>query len=252
MRLYEFQDGGSAKPVDDDEGKLRVTCPHRFKQNNTVYSTVSEALIGTISPDIVPEVRFLRRPVSAVDAAEDQVGASKDLKSEDVGNIDIVLVNTDSSELQWCALEIQAVYFSGEKMNLLFEHIANFEGEGIPFPDKIRRPDYRSSGPKRLMPQLQIKVPTLRRWGKKMAVVVDIPWFRTNIVGVETVNDISNCDIAWFLVDFDESTNPATLTVSGPELQTLERAVEGLTGGFPVTLAEFELKIRDKMSRTRP
>lgn len=252
LRLYEFEDGGGAKPADGDAGKLRVTCPHRFKQNNTVYSRVSEILIGTSTPAIVPEVRFLRRPANPVNPSDDLTATTEEAKSEDVGNIDIVLVNTESSELHWCALEIQAVYFSGEKMSDLFAHIAIFEGVGIPFPDKVRRPDYRSSGPKRLMPQLQIKVPTLRRWGKKMAVVVDIPWFRTNVIGVETVNDISNCDIAWFLVDFDESTNPATLNVSGPELQTLERAVEGLTGGFPVTLAEFVLKIRDKMSRTRP
>jgi hypothetical protein len=170
-----------------------------------------------------------------------------DTKSEDVGNIDVVLVNAGSPFLNWCALEIQAVYFSGEKMSLLFEHIKSFDGSGIPFPDKVRRPDYRSSGPKRLMPQLQIKVPTLRRWGKKMAVVVDVPWFETNVVGVETVGDISNSDIAWFLVDFVESTDPATLIVKGPELQTLERAVEGLTGGAPVTLAEFESKIRTKL-----
>lgn len=48
-------------------------------------------------------------------------------------------------------------------------------------------------------------------------------------------------------MDFDESTNPATLIIGGIELQTLERAVEGLTGGFPVTLAEFEAKIKEKM-----
>ncbi|MEJ7849157.1 MAG: NotI family restriction endonuclease [Pyrinomonadaceae bacterium] len=249
LRLYEQEDGGSAKPAGGDAGKLRVLCPHRFKQNDTVYSTVSEILIGTSNPAIVSEVRFLRRPANPVNPTDDQTTPKEDTKSEDVGNIDIVLVNTDSLELRWCALEIQAVYFSGEKMSDLFAHIANFEGAGIPFPDKVRRPDYRSSGPKRLMPQLQIKVPTLRRWGKKMAVVVDVPWFRTNLVGVETVDDISNCDIAWFLIDFDESTNPATLAVSRYELQTLERAVEGLTGGFPVTLAEFESKIRSKMSR---
>lgn len=199
---------------------------------------------------IVPEVRFLKRNIAAVGLDGEDGAVSNDGKSEDVGNIDVVLVNTNSAEMKWCALEIQAVYFSGEKMNLLFAHIENHESDGIPFPDKGRRPDYRSSGPKRLMPQLQIKVPTLRRWGKKMAVVVDITWFRTNVVSVETVDDISNCDIAWFLIDFDESTNPATLVVTGPELQTLERAVEGLTGGLPVTLAEFESKILAKMSRS--
>ncbi len=249
LRLYESLEGGNAKPLEDEYGKLRVVCPHRFKQNDTIYSVVAQQLINTENPVIVPEVRFLRRKQAGAFILEGEK-TSVDQSSEDVGNIDIVLVNTDGPELKWCALEIQAVYFSGEKMNSLFAHIENFVGEGIPFPDKVRRPDYRSSGPKRLMPQLQIKVPTLRRWGKKMAVIVDVPWFRTNVVGVDTVSNISNCDIAWFLIDFDESTNPATLIVTGAQLHTLENAVDGLTGGFPVTLEEFESKIRDKMTRT--
>jgi hypothetical protein len=52
---------------------------------------------------------------------------------------------------------------------------------------------------------------------------------------------------AWFLVAFDETTDPATLTVGEPQKQTLERAVEGLTGGLPVTLGEFEAKIVEKL-----
>lgn len=242
LRLYNAKENGEAEPATGNEGKLRVVCPHRFKQNGTIYSKISEIMIGTDAPAIAPEVRFLRRNIAVVTEGTD-------LTHEDVGNIDIVLVNFNPPVINWCALEIQAVYFSGEKMNLLFTHIENYAGKGIPFPDRVRRPDYRSSGPKRLMPQLQIKVPTLRRWGKKMAVVVDVPWFNTNVVNVETVNDLSNCDIAWFLIDFDESTDPATLVIKGPELQTLERAVEGLTGGFPVTLSEFESKIKEKMLR---
>jgi hypothetical protein len=179
----------------------------------------------------------------AEEAAEEDVEAGK----EDVGNIDNVLLSPKDHR-NWCALEIQTVYFSGRKMGLLFEHIRDFPIDAIPFPDLPRRPDYRSSGPKRLMPQLQIKVPTLRRWGKKMAVVVDAAWFRVNVVGVETVSHLSNCDIAWFLVNYDESTDPATITIGKPRLQTLERAVEGLTGGFPVTLPEFEAKIKEKVT----
>jgi hypothetical protein len=250
LRLYQGSADGSAVPVEGELGSLRVVCPNRFHQSGIVFSSVAEVMLNTSAPVVVPEVRFLRRdktlPIG--DASEDRSLAD----SEDVGNIDHVLVHPDTDLFRWCALEIQAVYFSGKKMGLLFEHIGSYAGPGIPFPDRVRRPDYRSSGPKRLMPQLQIKVPTLRRWGKKMAVVVDVTWFKTNVVGVETVRDISNCDIAWFLIDFDESTDPATLKVGDPDLQTLERAVEGLTGGYPVTLSEFEAKIRDKLAPKKP
>lgn len=251
LRLYERLEDGSAQPLSGDAGKLRITCPRRFKQSNTVFSQVAATMIGTDTPEIISEVRFLIRPLVAENIDVEDTSESTRQKSDDVGNIDIVLVNRTSAEFLWCALEIQAVYFSGQGMSSLFNHIEAFAGPGIPFPDKNRRPDYRSSGPKRLMPQLQIKVPTLRRWGKKMAAVVDVPWFRTNVVGVETVRDISNCDIAWFLVDFDETSDPAILLIREPVLQTLERAVEGLTGGSPVTLSEFELKIREKMAKNQ-
>lgn len=265
LRLYEKLADASASPLRGKEGDLRAVCPSRFRQDGIVNRTVGNRILTTFEPRDVAEVRFLRRnvtvaekgeplnvdkPRGAEDPQSDPPGgelAEVDAGSEDVGNIDNVLVHPDTEILKWGALEIQAVYFSGRKMSLLFEHIRTYSGPGLPFPDLTRRPDYRSSGPKRLMPQLQIKVPTLRRWGRKMAVVVDAAWFRTNMVGVETVDDLSNADIAWFLVTFNEDTDPATIEIGEPQLQTLERAVEGLTGGYPVTLSEFEAKLREKL-----
>jgi len=96
----------------------------------------------------------------------------------DLGTFDNLLVVPNTEPLQWCAIEKQAVYFSGDRMNRDFEGVLSYRGRGIPFPAGKRRPDYRSSGPKRLMPQLQMKVPWFRRWGKKMAVVVDVDFFQ--------------------------------------------------------------------------
>lgn len=249
LRLYEELPDQSCVVVKNDAKQLRITCPSRFEQGGIIYSRIAEVMIGTAAPAVVTQVRFLRRHVAKQKVAADESDSVTKKTPEDVGNIDAILVNLDNTEsLQWCAVEIQAVYFSGEGMDSLFQHIEAFDGAGIPFPDKTRRPDYRSSGPKRLMPQLQIKVPTLRRWGKKMALVVDRPWFQANVVGVESVSDIPSSDIAWFLVDFDERTDPATLIIGDVQLQTLEKAVEGLTGGSPVTLSEFESKIRAKIS----
>ena len=124
----------------------------------------------------------------------------------------MVLTNPEAGTvgLNWCALEIQAVYLSGRSMNEEFRRIKDYEGEGPPFPGQVRRPDYRSSGPKWLMPQLQIKVPTLRRWGKKMAVVVDKHFFQS-LGHMEEVGDLSSGDIAWFTVDFEEDPNGGAL-----------------------------------------
>ncbi len=96
------------------------------------------------------------------------------------------------------------------------------------------------------MPQLQIKVPTLRRWGKKMAVVVDRSFF--NALGqMDSVSDVSNSDILWFIVDYKESNNKVQLVPGDVRYTTLERAVEGLTSGRPVTLSNFESRVIAKL-----
>ena len=54
----------------------------------------------------------------------------------------MVLTNQEGgpAALNWCALEIQAVYFSGKGMGLEeFRNIMNYEGKSLPFPSHTRR-----------------------------------------------------------------------------------------------------------------
>lgn len=163
-----------------------------------------------------------------------------------------MLVHHAFEPLRWCALEVQAVYFSGPAMKKEFRVLRKIRSGKFPFPIAHRRPDYRSSGPKRLMPQLQIKVPTLRRWGKKMAVVVDRSFYNA-LAPMRQVQDISSCDIAWFIVRYDETDGRAILRPDSVKLTTLESAVEGLTGGEPVSQPVFEERVREKLAeRLRP
>ena len=235
FRLYEDADGVTV-PVADTEAGLRVLCPRRFEEEMTIFQWVGEVVLGTSTPDIATEIGFLKTEEG----------------NTHVGRIDMVLASQEggAAALDWCALEIQAVYFSGTGMSEEFRSILKHKGESPPFPSHTRRPDYRSSGPKRLMPQLQIKVPTLRRWGKKMAVVVDKHFF--NSLGhMEEVGDLSSGDIAWFTVDFEEESGGRRfrLVRDSIHVTTLERATEGLTGGSPVTLTEFEEGIRSKLAK---
>lgn len=212
-------------------------CPSRFLQNRAVFAWVGEQLLGTTEPQIVPEVPFLRREMSA--------GARR----KEAGRIDHVLVRSEADRFRWCALEMQAVYFSGEDMEHDLGILRTWEGPGLPFPRKLRRPDYRSSGQKRLMPQLQTKVPTLRRWGKKTAVVVDAPFWEA-LGEMRVVEDLSSADIAWFVLGYDGPTDKAyRLTLRQVMYTTLEDAVSGLTGGTPVSLEQFEEGIRLKLGR---
>ncbi|MBI4660977.1 MAG: hypothetical protein HY735_19260 [Verrucomicrobia bacterium] len=138
-------------------GEPVTTCPNRFLDSNLVVKWVGETLLDMPNPVVISELPFLMAEADADD------------EPDAVGKIDKILVNPKGDTLRWCALEMQAVYFSGRSMENDFKLMRTWEGPGLPFPRVQRRPDFRSSGPKRLMPQLQIKVPTISRWGKKMA-----------------------------------------------------------------------------------
>lgn len=224
LRRHVLSEAGSVSTVPP----LVTLCPSRFWQENVIFERISRDILGVHYPTLVKEVQFL----ASLGDNEEEEGEGA------VGRIDTLLVDPDN-EQRWCALELQAVYFSGDGMG---SHLGQYTGTtGAPvYPDKNRRPDYRSSGPKRLMPQLQIKVPTLRRWGKKMAVVVDKPFF--NSLGSMTkVNHLSNADIAWYVVDYD---GDAMINIDTVVFTTLESSVEALTAGRPLSQEKFEAEFR--------
>lgn len=237
-------------------GAITATCPNRFLEGRLIIETIGQTLLGTREPLIAKEIPFLRRVSATAPASEAEGSEASETNGpvgdkEDVGRIDMVCAHPDLDQLNWCAVELQAVYFSGGAMSKDFTVISAHEGNDIPMPGaKNRRPDYRSSGPKRLMPQLQIKVPTLRRWGKKMAVVVDEPFFQS-LGPMDNVDHVSNSDIIWVIVRFTEKVGSGSAEISIADIRytTLERAVEGLTAGVPTTLPEFEVSLSNKLSK---
>jgi hypothetical protein len=230
--------------VQDAQGRVEgngepvVTCPNRFLEGNLVMRWVSDTLLGTSNPVVISELPFLMGEIQAEEEAEPDA----------VGKIDKVPVNPEGDKLQWCALEMQAVYFSGLSMENDFKVMREWKGPGVPFPPVQRRPDFRSSGPKRLMPQLQVKVPTISRWGKKMAVVIDKAFWES-LGEMRETKDLSNCEIVWFVVSFTP-TNDGRFSLKPHSIHytTLSNAVEGLTGGTPMSLERFEREIRARLS----
>ena len=235
-------------------GPITSTCPYRFLEDGLIVREIGKALLGTETPIVIKEIPFLRRTARAkpIDKPPESIkdGVDPGISREDVGKIDMVCVHPDKDPLTWCAVEMQAVYFSGGKIEKDFEVLRQHSGNSIPLPGAKRRPDFRSSGPKRLMPQLQIKVPTLRRWGKKMAVVVDEEFF-ASLGPIAAEPHPSNADIAWVILRYRDDTIRGLAKMELKEILycTLERAVEGLTAGTPTTQDEFEKNLKRRMQK---
>ncbi len=213
-----------------DEVSFPIVCPERFKQNSVMYDTIATIAFGnSANYAVLSEIPFLR--------------SHKDGANRSAGNIDNILVHLDQQGkiVDWCALEVQAVYFSGSEMR---PEVKAFEKDGSVLKPAPRRPDFRSSGPKRLLPQLEIKVPTLRRWGKKMFVAIDKPFFDW-LPSIDKVNDISNADICWLSFKLDTDSSPYQLQHDETVLATLEESRVGLVAGYSPPKSEFEADIEE-------
>jgi hypothetical protein len=65
---------------------------------------------------------------------------------------------------------------------------------------------------------------------------------------MEAANDVSNSDVAWFVVKYRETPQGIQLEPSTVFLTGLEDAVRGLVAGVPVSKSKFEDKIRSKLN----
>ena len=208
-------------------GPPAITCPRRFEQDAIVPKWLAQ-IVEFPQAFLAKEVPFMRSPVTRKAA----------------GKIDIVLAE-NSAASQWFGLEIQAVYFSGKGMTKDFEMLRQDTGRLPPRPSIVRRPDWRSSSAKRLMPQLQVKAPTLRRWGTKLAVAVDVPFFEA--VGGPSSrpsHDINEGDILWLVLQVSDSY---ALEQVHWEVLSLEVSSKKLLAAKKVKRAEFEKTLRAKL-----
>jgi hypothetical protein len=254
IRKFAQHPTGSIIPLAGD--KIVTVCPTRFLQpgsaGKSLFSWISEKMLDISGPTIVKETPFLRKVSDTQRPAE--VAADMEAEAEEegkkAGRIDWILVNPatlTANELEWCAVETQALYFSGDKMRPEFDAYAAAPSPVL-FPVGRRRPDYRSSGPKRLAPQLDVKVPVLRNWGKKVVVVID-RFFYDNMNALEDAyprarNDQErrdNADVVWFVVDYDAQLR---LTPSVVLFTTLDSSRRALNATEPLSKADFTRNLK--------
>jgi hypothetical protein len=165
-----------------DETAATTICPIRLQEDSRMFVDAGRLAFGSGQElVVVPEFKLLRIPET----------------NKRIGKIDFVLaqLDTNGKPTDFAALEVQSVYISGRSIRPAFNrYLKTGEYDAI----QKNRPDFRSSAQKRLMPQLSLKVPVFRRWGKRFFVVTDAAFFEA-MPRIKTVPGAGNSEVTWLI-----------------------------------------------------
>ena len=225
---------GEEDRIHQAEGNAVIVCPSRFEQDELLIRWLAE-IVGFpyLQTSSAREIPFMESVSTGRPA----------------GKIDLVVATNADDRFEWYGLEIQAVYFSGPGMTSQFEILLHDDAATPPFPNGVRRPDWRSSGAKRLMPQLQVKVPTVRRWGSKMAVAVDAPFFDSmGGASIHPSQDINDGDIIWLVPELSRNEYGEYRFLRRHwEVLTLEDSINKLLSARTIPRNAFETTLLEKL-----
>jgi hypothetical protein len=218
-----------------DGTNFTITCPVRFRQNWIIaddaaaYFFPSGALWTSLT-----EIRL------------------NDTYGKSAGNIDVVLVSYDTSGriLDFGALEIQAVYISGNIRQAFAHYMDDPHAHADMDWSRQRyypRPDFLSSSRKRLAPQLIYKGGILNAWRKKTAVALDATFYHTlpNLPEV----DPHEADIAWMIYDlqFLSAENRYQLVQKKIVYTQFGAALDRITRAEPGPVEDFIGNLQQKL-----
>ena len=217
-----------------------ITCPIRFRQEWIITDDAAEFFFQPNATwTALTEVRL------------------KDAGGGSAGNIDIVLCAYDQAGkvYDFGALEVQAVYISGNVRNPFESYMENpklrfamdwTQEENYP------RPDYLSSSRKRLAPQLLFKGGILNAWNKKSAVALNKSFFETLPKLPEVPKE--QADIAWLIYDLKPPAKPGShyelfrekvvYTQFGAALKQITKSCPGKMEDF---LRQIQTKVDEKL-----
>lgn len=227
-----------------EDDRQVITCPVRFRQD---WIIADDAAAFFFPPQTswtsLTEVRLL------------------DKRGRSAGNVDVVLVayDTHGQVIDFGALEVQAVYISGN-IRRPFEHYMedpqNRHGMHWHGEENYPRPDYLSSSRKRLAPQLIYKGGILNAWRKKMAVAVDQAFFASLPLLPES--DEREADIVWLVYDLalDRKENRYGLlrsrVVHTPFVSALETLTTTEAGPVEEFVKHLQAKLDEKLEPGYP
>ena len=215
---------------------ITITCPIRFRQDWLIASDAAEFFFppGTAWTSLT-EIQL-----------DDAYGKS-------AGNIDVVLVSYDAEGhlLDFGALEVQAVYISGNVRRPFEAYMKdpaantqlNWKGQRH-YP----RADFLSSSRKRLAPQLIYKGGILHSWRRKMAVAVDAAFFAT--LPDLPVTTAAEADVAWLVYDLVTSAqdNRYHLTRTQTVFTQFTPALLKITSAEPGPVETFRKLLQRKLN----
>jgi hypothetical protein len=216
-----------------------ITCPIRFRQDWIIADdAVSFFFDETARWSSLTEVRL------------------NDSNGKSAGNIDVVLVNYDNEGkvLDFGALEIQAVYISGNVREPFEYYMSDPRGRALMDWSKepnYPRPDYLSSSRKRLVPQLVYKGGILHSWKKKIAVALNKSFFDT-LPNLKQVPK-QYADVAWLIYDLkllkekDQEPGGYYLTKVDEVFTKFEPALLAITTPSPGKVEDFVKLLQEKL-----
>jgi len=220
------------------EGECRIiTCPIRFRE---------DWIIATDAADFIfqPDARWTT--LSEIRLKDKNGGAA--------GNIDHVLASYDHGGkiLDFGALEVQAVYISGNVRNPFQHYMSDptkHKNMDWTNEENFPRADFLSSSRKRLAPQLIYKGGILNAWGKKSVVALDKHFFATlpKIKGVKK----EDAEIAWMIYDLNASGDRFKLKLVDKVFTKFAPSLLKITQSKPGKLEDFleslQVKLDEKL-----
>ncbi len=214
-----------------------ITCPIRFREDWLITDDAASFFFPQEAKwSSLTEVRLL------------------DANGKTAGNIDVVLVSYDDDGriLDFGALEIQAVYISGNVREPFEYFIKDPAGRSnMDWTDQPNypRPDYLSSSRKRLAPQLLFKGGIIHSWRKKSAVAINKAFFDT-LPKLATVPK-ADADIAWLIYDLKLVTTdgqPRYALTKVEEIYTaFEPALLSITTPVPGKMDDFIQLLQERL-----
>lgn len=212
-----------------------ITCPVRFREDWKITSDAASFFFeeGTRWSSLT-EVRLA------------------DGHGKSAGNIDVVLVAYDDKDrvIDFGALEIQAVYISGNVRDPFEYFMANPKGRALMDWSKQPnhpRPDYLSSSRKRLAPQLIFKGGIFNEWRKRTAVALNKAFFNTLPKLAQVPK--KDADIGWFVYDliFDATTKRYELTKVDEVFTRFDDALRQITTTKAGPMQTFMTHLQNKL-----